>query len=67
MHVCTFEVRKYLLSGGRAMSWETVTEARCDEFSKYVAIGKRLWYSAEGWHSLEENSDGRKSLNLQER
>jgi hypothetical protein len=66
VRICTFEVPKYLLSGGRAMSWETITEARYGEFSRYFAIGKPLWSEAEGWHSLEETNDGRTRLTFHE-
>ena len=66
VRICTFEVPRYLLSGGRAMSWETITEARLDEFSRYIAIGKPLWSRAEGWHSLEEMGDGRTRLTFNE-
>ena len=48
------------------MSWETITEARLDEFSRYIAIGKPLWSRAEGWHSLEEMGDGRTRLTFNE-
>ena len=45
---CYFAVPKYLLSGGRAQSWETVSEVRAPEFSRYDAIGKPLWSQAMG-------------------
>ena len=49
---CYFAVPKYLLSGGRAQSWETVSEVRAPEFSRYDAIGKPLWSQAMGWQKL---------------
>jgi hypothetical protein len=49
----TFPVPRWLLSGGVARSWEVVLEARADELSRYVALGKPLWSRAEGWHRLE--------------
>ena len=55
---CTFEVPKWLLSGGVARSWEVVTEARLDEFARYEAVGKPLWSKAEGWHRLEPLDGG---------
>jgi hypothetical protein len=51
-------VPKYLLSGGKGRSWETVTEATIEKLSRYVAIGKPLWSRAEGYHELEEQTDG---------
>ena len=52
VRTCTFPVPKWLFSGGMARSWEVVTEARLDEFSRYEAVGKPLWSTAEGWHEL---------------
>ena len=43
VRTCVFNVPRYLLSGGKARSWETVTEARVNELSRYVAIAKPLW------------------------
>ncbi len=42
VRTCIFDVPRYLLSGGKARSWETVTEARINELSRYVAISKPL-------------------------
>jgi hypothetical protein len=50
---CTFRVPRYLLSGGRAQSWEVITESRPGEYSRYEAVGKPLWSRATGWHRLE--------------
>jgi hypothetical protein len=56
---CEFRVPRYLLSGGRARSWEVVTESRPGEYSRYEAVGKPLWSKATGWHRLEDLGDGR--------
>ena len=58
VRTCVFPVPRYLLSGGKGRSWETVTEATIDKVSRYVAIGKPLWSRAEGYHELEEQPDG---------
>jgi polyketide cyclase/dehydrase/lipid transport protein len=57
VRTCVFPVPKYLLSGGKGRSWETVTEATIEKLSRYVAIGKPLWSRAEGYHQLEEQPD----------
>ena len=51
---CWFNVPKYLLSGGRARSWEVITDSRPGEYSRYEAVGKPLWSQATGWHRLDE-------------
>lgn len=66
VRTCVFEVPRYLLSGGKARSWETVTEARIDELSRYVAISKPLWSRAEGYHRLTEQPDGTTLLTFHE-
>src|ERR1700722_15819376 len=43
VRTCVFPVPKYLLSGGKGRSWETVTGATINKLSRYVAIGKPLW------------------------
>jgi nitroreductase len=45
---CTFRVPRYLLSGGRAQSWEWLTEVTPKVSWKYNAVGKPLWSEAEG-------------------
>jgi hypothetical protein len=59
-------VPAYLLSHGKATSWECIVEARLGEYARYVAIGKPLWSRAEGWHRLTEESDGRTRLTFHE-
>lgn len=66
VRACVFDVPRYLLSGGKARSWEVVTEARINEISRYVAIGKPLWSRAEGYHRLDEQPDGTTVLTFHE-
>ncbi len=66
VRTCVFDVPKYLLSGGKARSWETITEARVDEISRYVSISKPLWSRAEGYHLLDEQQDGTTVLTFHE-
>jgi hypothetical protein len=58
VRTCTFPVPRWLFSGGMARSWEVVTEARRNEYARYEAVGKPLWSTAEGWHTLEPVDDG---------
>ena len=58
VRTCIYPVPKYLLSRGKARSWETVTEAEINKLSRYVAVGAPLWSRAEGYHELEEQPDG---------
>jgi hypothetical protein len=66
VRTCIFEVPKYLMSGGKGRSWETVTEAKVNKISRYVAVGKPLWSRAEGYHELEEQPDGTTVLTFHE-
>ena len=56
VRACIFEVPKYLLSGGKGRSWETVTEAKLNKLSRYVAVGKPLWSRAEGYHETRRTA-----------
>jgi hypothetical protein len=58
VRTCVFKVPKYLLSGGKGRSFETVTEAKLNKLSRYVAVGKPLWSRADGYHELDEQPDG---------
>lgn len=58
VRTAVFGVPRWLLSGGRARSFEVVVEARLDEYARYHAEGKPLWSHAEGWHTLEPVDDG---------
>ncbi|MEV5361137.1 hypothetical protein AB0K45_12565, partial [Micrococcus luteus] len=66
VRTCVFAVPRYLLSGGKARSWEVVTEARVNEISRYVSISKPLWSRAEGYHALTERPDGSTLLTFHE-
>jgi hypothetical protein len=66
VRTCEFQVPKWLGSGGRARSWEVVTEIRPDEYARYEAVGKPLWSRAEGWHELTDLPDGRTGLTFVE-
>jgi hypothetical protein len=66
VRTCIFGVPRYLLSGGKARSWEVVTEAEVNKISRYVAISKPLWSRAEGYHELDEQSDGTTLLTFHE-
>jgi hypothetical protein len=66
VRTCVFAVPKYLLSGGKGRSWETVTEAKINKISRYVAVGKPLWSRAEGYHELDEQPDGTTVLTFHE-
>lgn len=63
---CTFPVPKYLLSGGRGVSWEWLTEVKPYESWKYDAVGKPLWSCATGWTRLEDLSGGRTRIHFRE-
>ena len=66
VRICVFDVPRYLLSGGKARSWEVVTEARINELSRYIAISKPLWSRAEGYHELAKQPDGSTLLTFHE-
>jgi hypothetical protein len=66
VRTCVFDVPRYLLSGGKARSWETVTEAEINKLSRYVSISKPLWSRAEGYHRLDEQPDGTTHLTFHE-
>jgi hypothetical protein len=66
VRTCVFDVPRYLLSGGKARSWETVTEAQINRLSRYVSISKPLWSRAEGYHQLDEQLDGTTHLTFHE-
>ena len=64
---CHFPVPKYLLSGGRAQSWEWITEAQRPKSWRYDAVGKPLWSQAEGRTRLEDLGDGTTRVRSEER
>jgi hypothetical protein len=63
---CQFPVPKYLLSKGRAQSWEWITEARRPVSWRYDAVGKPLWSRASGLTRLEDLGDGRTRVHFRE-
>lgn len=63
---CVFPVPKYLLSGGRAQSWEWITEAKRPVGWRYDAIGKPLWSRASGWTRLEDLDGARTRVHFRE-
>ncbi len=64
---CTFPVPRYLLSGGRGVSWEWLTEVHPPESWRYDAVGKPLWSKAEGRTRLEDLGEGRTRIHFEER
>ncbi len=63
---CHFPVPRYLLSGGRAQSWEWLTEVVPYQGWRYDAIGKPLWSTASGWTRLEDLGNGRTRIHFRE-
>jgi len=63
---CHFEVPRYLLSGGKAVSWEWLTEVNPCESWRYDAVGKPLWSKASGWTRFERLEDGRTRVHFRE-
>ena len=63
---CTFPVPIWLLSGGRGVSWEWVTEVKPGESWRYDAVGKPLWSEATGWTRLEDLGAGRTRIHFRE-
>jgi len=63
---CTFQVPKYLLTGGVGHSWEWLTNVTPYESWKYEGVGKPLWSRAEGWTRLEDLHDGRTRVHFTE-
>ena len=63
---CTFPVPRYLLSGGRGVSWEWLTEVDPPHSWRYDAIGKPLWSKAQGRTRLEDLGDGRTRIHFEE-
>jgi hypothetical protein len=63
---CTFPVPRWLLSGGRGVSWEWLTQVKPHESWKYDAVGKPLWSKAEGWTRLEDLGGGRTRIHFRE-
>ncbi|HWB67468.1 MAG TPA: SRPBCC family protein [Mycobacteriales bacterium] len=58
VRTCEFRVPRWLGSGGRARSWEVVTDVRVGEYASYRGVGKPLWSQATGWHKLAPMPNG---------
>jgi hypothetical protein len=63
---CHFPVPRYLLSGGKGMSWEWLTEVKPYESWRYDAVGKPLYSCATGWTRLEDVGNGRTRVHFRE-
>ncbi len=63
---CHFRVPRYLLSGGRARSWEWLTEVKPYESWRYDAVGKPLYSKACGWTRFEELAGGKTRVHFRE-
>jgi len=63
---CSFPVPRYLLSGGRGVSWEWLTEVDRPRSWRYDAVGKPLWSKAEGHTRLEDRGGGRTRIHFEE-
>lgn len=66
VRTCTFRVPKWLLTGGKARSFEVIVEARPYETVRYMAVGRPLWSQAEGAHHFEDLGDGRTKVTFEE-
>ena len=63
---CHFPVPWYLLSGGKAKSWEWLTQVKKYESWRYDAVGKPLWSKATGWTRLDALDGGRTRVHFRE-
>jgi hypothetical protein len=63
---CYFPVPTYLLSKGRAQSWEWITEAERPVSWRYDAMGKPLWSRASGLTRLEDLGGGQTRVHFRE-
>jgi hypothetical protein len=63
---CQFPVPRWLLSGGRGVSWEWLTEVKPPVSWRYDAVGKPLWSKASGFTELEDLGDGRTRIHFRE-
>jgi hypothetical protein len=63
---CTFPVPRWLLTGGRGVSWEWLTEVKPYESWRYDAVGKPLWSKASGWTRLEDLGGGQTRVHFRE-
>ena len=63
---CHFPVPWYLLSGGKAQSWEWLTHVKVNDSWRYDAVGKPLWSKATGWTRLEALENNRTRIHFRE-
>jgi hypothetical protein len=63
---CHFPVPRWLLSGGRGVSWEWLTQVDRPVSWRYDAVGKPLWSSASGFTRLEDLGGGRTRIQFRE-
>jgi hypothetical protein len=63
---CGFPVPWWLLSGGRGVSWEWLTEVKPPVSWRYDAVGKPLWSKASGFTRLEDLGGGRTRVHFRE-
>src|SRR5271156_1825147 len=63
---CYFPVPKYLLTGGKAESWEWITEAKRPISWRYDTVSKPLWSKSTGWFRLDATGDGRTRVSSRE-
>ncbi len=56
-----------LLSGGKGVSWEWLTEVCPHRSWRYEAVGKPLWSKATGFTRLEDRGEGRTRVHFEER
>ena len=66
IRTCEFRVPRYLGSGGKARSWEWLTELDRPRSWRYDAIGKPLWSEATGVTTLEDLGEGRTRVHFTE-
>ena len=63
---CRYPVPRFLLSGGVAESWEIVTDVIPNVSSRYRAVTKPPFATAEGTQTLEDLNDGRTKITVTE-
>ena len=63
---CHFPVPKYLLTGGKAESWEWITESKRPISWRYDTVSKPLWSKSTGWTRLEDAGEGRTKVSFRE-
>lgn len=63
---CYYPIPKYVLSRGRAESWELITEVVPNVSCRYRAITRPPFAEVEGFQRLREVGDGRTELTFTE-